>query len=720
MIKILPLAVLLALSPPVFAEKLTNLDEYSEVDDYFDDFYGSEEMVEIATGSKKQFHLLPSVASIITSQDIDEMGALYLSEVLESVPGLHVIPSASTRLTPTFSVRGVHTGFNPQILVLMNGTEFKHPTSSALTYSFRYPVQNIERIEVIRGPGSAIYGADAYSGVINIITKKPVKNTTANVGITAGTFSTSDIWANINWVKDDLKVGLSINKYKTDGDKDRIISSDLQTNFDGIFGTSASLAPNYLPTQADVTNMHFDLMWKGWTMENWYWSLKNAGQGNGATQTLDHGGEENADSSLSKLSNQTVINENWQLNSNISHYKTEADSFLVLFPENSKIPIGDDGNLFTPNLPGVEGGGLVSFTEGVIGNPIPSLAEIRINFAGTYSGVENHYIRMGAGWVQSKLTAEEFKNFGPGILDGERFRDEVDGTLTNVTGTENIYVNDKTRKVNYFTLQDEWKIANDLELTLGLRYDDYSDFGDTVNPRAALVWQTRHNLTTKLMYGSAFRAPSFSELFLINNPASLGNKNLKPEEIDTYELVFDYRPSLDTKLSANFFKYKATDLIVRVKDQPPATTTTSQNVRDLDGNGFELEFNWKISENISWDSSFSYQNAEDNELKTTIADTPSKQFYTDLRMRIYEDWKVTAQLNYVMDRSRVIGDKRSSLDDYTVINLTAIYLPINNIEFKFSIKNLLDESYYESTNGTIPDDIPMEGRSMFATATYSF
>ena len=721
-IKLIFLVALLAFTAPIFSKEITYLDKQSEIDDddYFDDFYGSEEIIEIATGTKKQFHLLPAVASVITEKDINDMGAIYLSEVLEKVPGLHVIPSPQGRTTPIFSIRGIKTGFNPQLLVLMNGTEFKHPTSAGLTYNFRYSLHNVARIEIIRGPGSAVYGADAYSGVINIITKKPSNESSVDAGITLGSFSTSELWANIHWVDDNFTMGLSLSKYKTDGDKSRVVNSDLQTTFDGLFGTSASLAPNYLSSQLEITDIHFDASMGNWSLDSWYWGLDNGGSSVGAVQTLDHIGEENADSYLTKLSYDKDYGHNWSVTANVSYFTIEASSFLVLFPAESVLPIGDDGNLFTPNLPDVEGGGLVSFTEGAIGNPIPSLDETRANFISTYTGIEDHTFRFAIGWIESKLSAKESKNFGPGVLDGSNFSNVVNGELIDVTGTENIYIPTQRRTVRYLSLQDDWQLANDLTLTVGLRYDDYSDFGDTINPRIAVVWQTSHNLTTKLMYGSAFRAPSFAELSAINNPSTLGNLDLKPEEIDTYEFVIDYRITTESKLVVNLFDYEAKDLIVTVADEAPATTKTYQNARDQNGKGVEVEFNWQITNGISWDSSFSYQDIEDPSTGAKIADIPNKQFYTDLRIKLSESLKITTQLNHVMDRKRNVGDVRDELDDFTLVNLTVIYNVNHNLNVRLSAKNLFDENYYEGTDGRIADDLPMEGRAIYGMLDYTF
>ncbi len=695
-------------------------DDFDGGDEYFGDFYGDEEMIEIATGIKTQIHKAPAVASIITRADIESMGAITIDDVLESIPGLHVIPSASARLTPVYAIRGVQTGFNPQILVLMDGLEFKHPTSAGLTYGFKLPVNNVERIEVIRGPGSAIYGADAYSGVINIITKQAKGESQLNVGVMSGSFSSSNFWIDGNWMYDDFKVHVSGSRYESDGDDSRTISSDLQTRFDSLFNTSASLAPTSLPTQFEISNIHFDISWNNWQLKNWFWKLENGGSGNGATQTIDKVGTENADMSRSQLIYNKKLSNDWQVTAKASYYEIEADSYLVLFPAGAKIPVGDDGNIFTPNLDNIEGGGVVSFDQGVIGNPIPALTETRFSLVNVYDGLKSHNLRLELGGYNSRLSAKEYKNFGPGILDGELYSETAPEQLVDLSHSEHIYVQDQDRDVRYISIQDQWAFSNDWELTFGLRYDDYSDFGTTVNPRAALVWQTSYNLTSKLLYGSAFRAPSFSELYLINNPAALGNQNIKPEEMDTLELVFDYRPSIDSRVALNLFKYEASDLIVRVKDPEPKTSTTSQNARDQDGYGAEIEFEWMVNDKLTWAMNLAHQNSENMQTGEDVINVPKTQVYSDFRYKISNKLSFSTQLNWLLNRQRAQTDERAELDDNVLVNANLLYQVTENFKFKLIGKNIFDEDYREPSDGRIADDIPMESRSLYGMMEFQF
>lgn len=135
----------------------------------------------------------------------------------------------------------------------------------------------------------------------------------------------------------------------------------------------------------------------------------------------------------------------------------------------------------------------------------------------------------------------------------------------------------------------------------------------TVNPRMALVWETFYNLTSKLMYGTAFRAPSFSEMYAINNPVTLGNPKLRPETMDTVELAFDYRPRYDLRLGWNIFNYWWKDLIRYVPDANGGSST-AQNTGSQAGYGTELEAEWKATDTLKLIGNYAFQKSRDQTL----------------------------------------------------------------------------------------------------------
>ena len=155
--------------------------------------YGDEAFISIATGRSKPITKAPAVATIITAKQIAESGARTIDEVLETVPGLHVSYS-STRLSPIYSIRGIHTDKNPQVLMLLNGVAMTQLYFGDRGPRSSLPVQAISRIEIIRGPGSAVYGADAFAGVINVITKSADDYDGFEIGARVAELDANDIW----------------------------------------------------------------------------------------------------------------------------------------------------------------------------------------------------------------------------------------------------------------------------------------------------------------------------------------------------------------------------------------------------------------------------------------------------------------------------------------------------------------------------------------------
>jgi outer membrane receptor for ferrienterochelin and colicins len=475
------------------------------------------------------------------------MGANTIYDALGSITGIHIYPSNLDRMKPNFSIRGIHTSENPQTLVLINGKRANYEYTGSRWQQFNIGINLIEKIEVIRGPGSAIYGADAYSGVINIITKGVDSISGTDFGIKYGSFNTKSTWLNFVKSDEELKYSFNAQWHDSKGDRSRIVEADAMHGF----GLGAlSIAPASLDTELETIDIHAELAYKGFYAKAWY--LKNdGGTGAGAAQALSNRDYEKTRGVTLSSGYQ------WQ-HTDVLHFDFSAyyqsyddETYFMIFPPGMALPRAFN-NQGVPTA-------FTVFSEGLIGQPIAYEKYRGMNLVSNYTGFEQHRLRFEIGYRTINAEQEEYKNFGPGVLDGsEEFQDS---TLTNVTGTPFIYMFNQERNLKFLSLQDEWKIAPDWEFTAGARYDHYSDFGSTFNPRLALVWQTKHNLTTKFLYGSAFRAPSFQELYAVNNPIVLGNDNLSPERIKTYEISFDYRPTFDWKLQLNVFSYRSEKMI---------------------------------------------------------------------------------------------------------------------------------------------------------------
>ena len=240
----------------------------------------------------------------------------------------------------------------------------------------------------------------------------------------------------------------------------------------------------------------------------------------------------------------------------------------------------------------------------------------------------------------------------------------------------------------------------------------------------ALVWSTSYKLTTKFLYGEAFRAPSFAQTRAINNPLILGNLELKPEEIESYEVAFDYRPNYQLTLNTNFFYYNWTDIIQFVPDLS-GSTRTAQNAGEQTGYGMEFEVNWSATDNLTITSNFSIQKSTDETLDVPASKSPEKQFYFRGDWVLPHKWRVDMQANWVMDRNRMAGDLRPEIDDYIVFDVSVRKALTNSFEVGLTVNNAFDEDAREpSPNSTpmpfIPNDLPLSGRTVLGEIRYSF
>ncbi|RDH85668.1 MAG: TonB-dependent receptor [endosymbiont of Galathealinum brachiosum] len=695
----------------------------SEEDDLYL-LYGDDEMISIATGFSQPISKAPSTATVITAEDIKAMGALTLEEALESVPGLHYSLSTLTSLGQ-YNIRGIKTSITPQVLIMMNGYRISSDLlSGVFSESSKINIKNISRIEVIRGPGSAIYGADAFSGVINIVTKNANELNGFNTGVRAGSNDTKNVWAQYGGGFDNgWSLAINVEHAQQGKDDSQFITSDFQSNLDPIpfLATSASLAPGSLDYRYESTTYNIHLDNDNWKIGLDGWVQRDVGQGAGVALALDSNGYGEFDQYLFSVEyNNKDLVEDWEFTSKLSYQSVDTQYNFDIFPSGASLLIGADGNAFSaPNAacpvdPVFGQMCVVQFPDGFLGNPGRKSTIPQLDLIAFYDGLAKHNFRFNVGAKQEELVANESKNFGPGIIDG--LTPVIDGTLTDVTGDQSsIYTSDDKRTIKYFSMQDVWSIAADWTFTAGIRYDDYSDFGGTTNPRLALVWNTYDNLTSKLLFGSAFRAPAFSELNNKNNPVAIGNSDLNPETIDTTELAFSYQPLSGLHTNLNIYHFTTKDMISYT-----GPGNIAENANSLEGKGFELDADWKINKQWRLLGNFAYQSTKDDVTDVQGAFTPQRQLYVDLRWKFLSDWELSSQLNWVGDRERELTDVRESIDDYTLVNLTLRRRNIaDNIEAAITINNVFDEDASEPTSeNTISDDFPLNEQRIYFELSY--
>lgn len=688
-------AVTLMLSAPgiVFAS-------HPEEEDLFL-VYGDKASVSIATGSPTLLRKAPSVTTVVTAEDIAAIGATDLDEVLETVAGIHVSRAPNT-YSSLYQIRGISTGQNPQVLMLQNGI----PVTTLFqgnkgTIWGGLPIKNIARIEIIRGPGSALYGADALAGVINIITKTASQINGTYVGARVGSFQSKNAWVEHGSKAGPLEIAAFLNVGRTKGHK-RIIEEDAQTVRDRAFGTRASLAPGPVNVGYEAVDATLDLALEKWRLRFGYKLRDDLGTGAGISSALDPVGKEKSERITTDLSwTDLHIAPNWGAGATASfmQYKQRIPVNLQLYPPGTRFPTG-------------------TFAEGIIGHPDTSERQVRLNAYATYHGITGHALRFGIGHEDLDLyETRTIKNY---VFDPAGTPVPA-GPVADYS-TIQPFMRPARRIVTYLYAQDEWKMARDLTLTAGVRHDHYSDFGGTTNPRLALVWDAAFDVTAKLIYGRAFRAPSFSELYSVNNPVQRGNPVLQPERIDTIEAAVAWNIHRKLNAKASVYRYQMTDIIRATQNAAPTLGTTFSNVGKQHGNGAEIEIDWTVRADLSFVGNYAYQRAIDERTGRDPGFAPRHHLYVRGNWKFAPEWILNPQVNWVMHRARAAGDARPPIADYRTVDLTLRTTPARSKwEVAASVRNLFNADAREPTPaGTIPGDLPLAPRAFYIQAVHPF
>lgn len=658
--------------------------------------YGDTATLRLATGSTQTLREAPAVATVITAEEIAAMGATDLDEVLETVPGLHVSRSANS-YAPLYVIRGVYTQFTPQVLMLQNGIPI---TTLYIGNKGNiwggYPVEHIARIEIIRGPGSALHGADAYSGVINIITKSAQDVAGTHFGLRAGTQASRSAWVQHGGQWGPVDVAAFLRVGGSDGIQETV-RADAQTRFDRLLGTRASLAPGHINNGNEAIDGNLELGAGQWRTHLGVKIRDHVGSGAGIASALDPIGYARSERYNADVSwTDTQFAPFWEVGALASFmsYAQIVPSPYQLFAPGANIGAGISG-------------------AGFLGAPETWERQIRLSAYAEYNGFIGHKLRIGVGHDDLDLyQTRERRNFyytAAGALvplPGGELRD---------FSNSQPFLFPQRRVIDYVLAQDEWKLAKDWTLTAGIRHDAYSDVGSTTNPRLALVWDASLEVTAKLLAGRAFRAPAFNEIYGITNPVAVGNARVRPELVSTVEAAFTWQPRRDVQVYLSLFKYDMSDIIRNIGG-------TYQNNGEQTGRGVEVEARWDVGRKLRLSANYALQKSLDVATQKDTGYAPNRHFYTRADWNLSGDWLCSTQLNWIGERKRPVGDLRDPVADYTTLDLS-----IGNVakarewSFRFGIRNALDADVREPSvapGTSLPDDLPMARRTAFVQLEY--
>lgn len=649
----------------------------------------SETLVTTATRTQERVAASGAAVSVLTRKDLINMGARNLMDALKRVPGLGV--TQSNIGVHEVQVRGVKTAFSEKVLVLING----HPTNNSLINGGAFTaydtvsIDDVERVEIVRGPGSSLYGANAFVAVINIITRQAGDVEGGRVQASVGSHDTYQANVALGQADQPLRWLINLNVMDSNGFRGEV-HADQATAIDQATGNTSSLAPG----RTDYWNRRYDafmsVRFDDLALQAKY-VKRNSGPYTGIANALSTRTEQEYVDYFAELDYQRPLTNSlsMQLRVHFDHY--EFDNRWELFPPGF-LGQFDDGYLARSPIKHDRSGVDVTFDQ-------VFSRQLRVLF-----GVNaEHHAQYGVDF---------YTNFNP--LTGE----PLDG-YQNVRDRWN-WNGSHDRDLRAAYGQAIWDPSAAVRVIVGLRYDHYSDFGDTVNPRGSLTWRFTPQTQAVLVYGSAFRAPTFGELYNINNPAILGNPDLEPERIRTLELGLNHALSRWQQIGITGFSNRITDLIAPVASA--SAVNVAQNVGRLRVQGVELDWQYRYESGSTLLANYTYQYAENTVLERRVGEVPMHRanlIYTHWLSRF---WQVTSAVHYNGEVIRSPGDAREPLQERVTLDVALVgreWAP--GLTMQLAVHNLFDKQYADPSPAFVMEsDYPQPGQEFRFTVDYVF
>lgn len=625
----------------------------------------------------------PASVTVITREQIQRMGARTIYDLLRHVPGLRV--DVTNRGRPLISVRGIRRDTSNQLLFLLDGHSLNEPTNGSAAFLVELsnlPLENIERIEVMLGPGSALFGSNAFLGLVNIITRNAAEIDGTELALHSEWEAEGYIGSDINLLYGEAfqaDRSLTFNANLIDREGERIpVTADASG----------------LPGLAERDFEQVDLQARGllgqYSVQARY-TQQDRGESHGALYLLNPDDGVFFKSGFVEIDGKLQLGEHVRLlpRAYFDYYDVEA--FITQFRRGTIPP---DSSYFAFNETGL-------YTH--LGqNSTKAGFELR---ASDFR-FDSHRVTYGLLWEYQ--AQDDLRSFGNDIGIGipvYPFQDVSDF---------NNFGQDANRILIAPYVEDIWQITDELILNAGLRLDHYSDFGNSWNPRLGLTWRLHPNYRLRALYGTAFRAPDFRSLFLVS-PFFNGNSDLNEEQVRTVEIGLSANPVDNLSTRITLFQNDLDRLITI-----PPGATTFENAGSMTSRGLEFDVSYQWSNGVGLSANYSYVDVTlDN--GDPAPDEPAHTASALAKIPLADRLQAGLSVYWQSASPRAAIDSRSALPGYTLLDLNLIYRWSPRLELGLAAYNFLDEDYAQPAPvGTLNDDFRGAGRSIRAELRFAF
>lgn len=604
----------------------------------------------------------PSNVSVISAGDIRAYGWRTLADVLRSLRGLYV---SYDRNYSYLGARGfLRPGdYNTRFLVQIDGNRINDAVydQPPLGEEFPLDLELVERIEYASGPGSSVYGANAFFGVINVITRRPQELEGVHATVDGAQAGTRRGLGSYGW-RDGHgnELLLAASRYKSDGRDQYYAVYDTPQQNNGVaqgldYETSQRLYAKAISGPVTLSLLHGDRP-KGVPTASFSQAFNDP-----RSRTIDT-------QNYASLDYHDTVAPATELNARL--YWGSYDSLGDYATDNAdRTPNRDQSN-------------------------------------GRWWGAEAR--------VLSTAVA------GHKLMVGAEYQHDYRLRLLNFDAAPyRLYLNENHAGQRYgLFVADELRLAAPLLLNAGLRYDHHTSTGGVFNPRVALIDQLTADTTLKAIYGSAYRTPNIYERYyaFIGDGGQLANPGLARERIRSTELVLAHQWQANRRLTVSLFHNEVSGLISQVTDAASGLPIFL-NTGSPSAHGLEAEYEHSWSPEARLRASYSWQRVRRDGADTV--NSPAQLAKLNLTLPLRGAWRAGLEAQYMGPRDTVRGARAGG---FLVANLNLFSVRLSrHTDLAFTVHNLGDRRYADPVADSLAmDTVTQDGRRLGARLTVDY
>ena len=633
---------------------------------------GSIKLPMVYTASKRDENVSdsPFSVSVVTAEDIQRYGYRTLGDILNSVGSVYM---SSDNVYPTLGIRGFGRpgDYGGRNLLMVDGHRLNEAVfdTTAYGHDFLLDVGLIDRVEVVRGAGSTLYGNNAFFSVVNVIPKRGRDYNWAEFSAGGGSLDTYQGRFTVGkQLTNGLEFLLSGTYYQSQGASTlHYVSAD----------PSTPLANGGVISHHDfekASSFFTQFRYNDFTLSGGYvWREK-------AVSTAAFGGVFN---------DPKAINTDEPGYADLKYEHTTVNDWSIL------ARVGYTRDAYS---------GLTQQDPLQTGNP----ANYVLNLDHSYSDAADAEVQVG------KTIFDRHQ-----LMLGAEFRDMFNNVYLNedLAPPNTIYVNSRAQRQSWgIFANSEWQLyRTNLVFHAGIREDFFSDYDSALSPRLALVAKPWNSTTFKLSWGSAYRTPNVYESLYNSQPGYGGMPAPKPETIHTWELGWEQAYGKHFRTTVTAYRSDIHDLI----DYAPGGTNMV-NIGVVNSQGLEFEVEGRSDSGLRGRLSYCLQTTKDSVTGQSLNNSTENLAKFNLSFPLYKD-KIFAGLE-LQYNGAVENLNNYKISDYWLMNATLFSQKfVKGMEFTVSVKNLFDEQYtFPASQRVLVLELPQPGRTLWCQLTYKF